>query len=78
MEIIGPRLINKLANYDPSIFTETVIVIIIIIFVMGETGALVEFVISPIKEFKDRLKRKADDNFIRVSKKSLRVASCQS
>lgn len=37
-------------NYDPFIFLE--IVITIIIFVMGETGALLGLVISFIKEFK--------------------------
>lgn len=37
-------------NYDPFIFLE--IVMIIIIFVMGETGAFLGLVISFIKEFK--------------------------
>lgn len=37
-------------NHDPFIFRE--IVIVIIIFVMGEMGAFLVFVISFIKEFK--------------------------
>lgn len=39
---------------------------IVIIFVMGKAGTFLGFVISLKREFKDRLKRKVEDNFNRV------------